>query len=248
MALARRQDHPVDVQTYPPASELHSHENCQWIYRAASVFTLSPANQHLFGVNFDCRRYNVSEKDPRRWIDIGFEHPPTPESSEGVYHTGHTYSLLNIPGARRTLGARHPTQWNHWAHQLFPQHYHFNPLEVDNPTAANGGLIGTLPSLLAMVAFSCPKTWLEYVLQNHIRPRQWVPLPQNTPHGREYYPYFVVILTNRHKGTFERGVVVTVWIDPAGDPNEDEIEERREALEELEKGTDGPVFCAMNSF
>ena len=231
---------PVDVQTYPHAAELHSHESCKWYYRAATVFTLCPGNQHFLGVNFDARRYNVSERDP--WIDIGFEHPPAPAGGN------YTYSFVNSPGARPTLGARHPIQWNHWAHQLFTQQYHFNPSEVDNPHATNAGLTGTLPFIFALVTFACPRNWTStgYVFQNHIRPRQWVPLPQGTTHGREFLSAFLLLFSFgliRLVGVFERGVVVTVWIDPAGDPDDDEVEERQEALEELEKGNYGPFFA-----
>ena len=77
---------------------------------------------------------------------------------------------------------------SHLVNQLLPRCYNYT-MYIDSedckipPTKTSAGLIGDLPILIAMVAFSAPPSLLPIVLAEHVRMNQWI--PHQWPTGRK---------------------------------------------------------------
>ena len=147
-------------------------------YSAMTVFTQNPDTPHLLCVPFDAERTHVGN-DPRGWT-------PLPFFNIRMDNSQRTYSALSLnrdrqanPGSPR------------WIHQLLPPIYN---KQSESPRL-QAGLIGSLPLLLALAAFSAPPTALIGVLTNCLRPRSWRPHHYPYPAGRE--PSSVLIRRKR---------------------------------------------------
>ena len=86
------------------------------------------------------------------------------------------YSLVDLQGDEQQLAAPVPQEW---INKLIPCIYKYD--ERSPPTPEFAGLIGDLPLLLALAAFSAPPEQLNSVLTQNIQPGVW--LPHTHRHG-----------------------------------------------------------------
>ena len=198
----------------------------QYQYKAATVFTQVPSSQSFLGVEFDARYSNI---DPDyRWEKLMFTHAHRP-AGQGYY------SELGIQ--REYYQMATGTNSN-WQQDLFPQQMHCPANTQNAANRHNAGLTGSLPLLLAVIAFSGPQQQLANILQNCLRQHpttsrgMWVRIQGLAPGCRS--PRFIqnLVLANLiiHQGTQHRGVVVTVFKDPTAP-------QTNQWFRELERGT-----------
>ncbi|MCJ1246782.1 hypothetical protein MMC30_003991 [Trapelia coarctata] len=180
-------------------------------YSCATVFTQSPWTGHFLVAEFDAQTRNVSQHGG--WHTLGFNHVPHPtEDSE--------YSELDLDNtcSEHHLVAPVNSGTPSWVNDLFTAQYKYNAQTDANPPQESAGLIGKLSLLLALVAFSRPPAHIASVLMNHVRAGRWEPLG-TTEHGRIKY----------------RGMVVTIWLDPASNTT-------AQVLRAIERGSYGAFF------
>lgn len=156
----------INKSTYPGASELNTRSSCPWTYRTNTVF-VQQNNASILAVDFDARRKDVRDSDIAEWREIGFHH---------LHGQTSVYSYLDVPGEHAHLASGPPPQATNptWINQLFPQQYHWS-LNVDAsyPNHRHVGLIGRLPLIISLAAFSCQPFQVRHVLTNCIRPGRW---------------------------------------------------------------------------
>ena len=139
-------------------------------YSAATVFTQNPDTPHLLVVPFDAQTRHVYQ-NPGGWRPLAFHHVR-------VNNTQHTYSYVSATGDRQHIAA---TGSRHWMSQLLPRVY-------DCQTGSHriqAGLIGSVPLLIALAAFSAPPAKLSPVLTTCVRPMIWRPHQYQYPAGRK---------------------------------------------------------------
>ena len=127
------------------------------MYRVATIFTQHPDTPHLLTVPYNARTRGVSG---RGWQCVTFNHIQVGNSN--AY-----YSYISDRGAEQSLAA--PTL-RHWSPELLPDWYNCHPV---HRTRAQAGLIGELPLLFALAAFSAPPHSSE-VLLSSIQPGKWI--------------------------------------------------------------------------
>ena len=140
------------------------------IWSAATIFTQNPDTPHLLVVPFDASKRHVYQY-PGGWRPLSFRH-------FSVGGTPHTYSAVTANGDCQHIAAPGSA---HWMPQLLPRVY-------DDQSRSNkkqAGLIGDLPLLIALAAFSAPPTYLSAVLATSLRPGRWLPHQHQYPLGRE---------------------------------------------------------------
>ncbi len=141
-------------------------------YQTATVFTQNEDTPHLLAVPFDARERNVRDEF-RGWRPLTFNH-------ERIPGTNSYYSYVASLGAENRIAAPGSA---HWMPQLLPEWYQCGPQTPS--TRVQAGLIGDLPLLLALAAFSTPPTALG-VLLNSLRPGAWNPHGNPYPTGRAF--------------------------------------------------------------
>jgi len=143
---------------------------------AATIFSQKDDTDHLLAVNFNALLKDVASYDPG-WRVISFDHLPQTNTSA-------TYSSINILGEERHLAADGSPVW---MGQLLPHVYNYQRTTPGGhpiaSTTISAGLIGSLPILIGLAAFSAPKDSLIYVLSNSVAPRAW--RRHNLPTGRK---------------------------------------------------------------
>ena len=148
----------------------------QFQHSAATIFTQRPDTDHLLAVDFDAATKNVDE-DPRGWKVLTFHHHANGQNG--------TYSYVDVVGAEQHLAA--PGS-NDWMPQLMPGIYDYQEVNINGVPVTSGtqsaGLIGSLPLLLALAAFSAPPDSLATAF-SCLRPGMW--LPHNLHSGRSEY-------------------------------------------------------------
>ena len=142
------------------------------IHDVATVFTQNPDTPHLLVVPFDARRRDILTF-PRAWRPLTFRHIP-------IQNTQHTYSAISANGDQQHIAARGSPRW---MPQLLPRVY--DKQSQSRSTKIQGGLIGSLPLLIALAAFSAPVSFLQSVLTNCVRPGRWQPHQYPYPAGRK---------------------------------------------------------------
>ena len=140
------------------------------IHSAATVFTQYPQTPHLLAVPFDARTRDVCYY-PRAWRPLTFRHVR-------IANSQHTYSAVSANGDRYHIAARGSS---YWMPQLLPSVYDYQ----SQSHKIQSGLIGSLPLLIALAAFSAPTSVLESVLTSCVRPRRWQPHQYQYPAGRK---------------------------------------------------------------
>ena len=141
-------------------------------YSAATVFTQYPNTPRLLVVPFDAQRRNVIDS-PGGWRPLAFHHIP-------IDDTQRTYSALSANGDRQYIAVPGPT---HWMPQLLPPIYNYQG--GGGKARIQAGLIGSLPLLIALAAFSAPPSVLLGVLTNCVQPMVWRRHQFEYPTGRK---------------------------------------------------------------
>ena len=139
-------------------------------HSAATVFTQNPDTPHLLVVPFDAQRTNVVEY-PGGWRPPVFHHIR-------IGNTQRTYSAISANGDRQHIAA---PGLPHWMPQLLPPLYNFQ----SGSFRIQAGLIGSLPLLIALAAFSAPPSVLVGTLTNCLQPTVWRPHQFPYPAGRK---------------------------------------------------------------
>lgn len=178
----------------------------QQTYSVATVFTQNPDTPHLLVVPFNALRTHAYQ-NPGGWRPLTFRHVR-------LNNTQRAYSAVSPVGDRQHIAARGST---HWMPQLLPNVYDY---QTGSPRV-QAGLIGNIPILIALAAFSAPPAALEAVLTNCVQPNAWRP---------HQFPY--------HAGHLaERGMVVTIFYDPANPQGSNAA-----LLNRLQDGGFGPFY------
>ena len=157
------------IMTHIAANEAVTHSISR-IYSAATIFTRHPDTPHLLAVPFDARTRDVLQY-PGGWRPLSFRYIR-------IDGTQHTYSAISADRDRRHIAARGSS---HWMPQLLPEVYD----DQSQSTKIQAGLIGSLPILIALAAFSAPTFFLHSVLTGCVRPRRWQPHQYQYPAGRK---------------------------------------------------------------
>ena len=148
-------------------------------YSVATIFTQRPDTPHLLAVNFDATTRDVF-REPGGWNVLSFHHETADRNS--------TYSSLDLLGGRAHLAAYGSPAW---MDQLLPSVYDYQ--EIDHhghpvpPGTQSAGLIGSLPLLVSLAAFSAPENALADAFRS-FQPGQWH--RHNHPDGRSKYKSF----------------------------------------------------------
>lgn len=132
-------------------------------FRTATVFCQQPPA--FLAVNFDARRESVPDSFLGGWRELGFQYTPVVQNPSSVY------SYIDFACEHLQLAAPGAPS-SHWIPQLLPQQYHWTP-DVGDTNLTNAGLIGQLPLIIALAAFSCTPAHVDHVLRNCIRPGRW---------------------------------------------------------------------------
>lgn len=140
------------------------------IYSAATVFTQNPDTPHLLTVPFDAQLTHP-HLNPGGWRPLCFHHLR-------INNTSRTYSAVSATGDRQHIAAPGSPQW---MPQLLPPVYDY---QTGSPRT-QAGLIGSIPLLIALAAFSAPPIVLAGVLVSCVLPRQWRPHQYRYPAGRK---------------------------------------------------------------
>jgi len=182
-------------------------------YSAATIFSQKDDTDRLLGVDFDALTRDVASYYSD-WRDLSFDHLPKQDTSA-------TYSSINLFGEEKHLAAGGSPEW---MDQLLPYEYNYQrttPKGYPMPsTTTSAGLIGSLPILIGLAAFSAPKESLTAVLTSSIKPKAW--RRHNLPTGR----------------TPERGMVVTIHYDPMNPKLS-----TKDILDRLQNGQWGPFYA-----
>ncbi|KAL9598628.1 MAG: hypothetical protein Q9219_004373 [cf. Caloplaca sp. 3 TL-2023] len=180
-------------------------------YKCFTLFSQRPGIDHLYAVPFDVERKDVSEHYGG-WQFLHFDHIPRPRTHE-------MYSSVDAPAEHPRLAA---PATSHWIPQLVPNIYNYDLREVDPQPAIppiSAGLIGSLPILFALAAFSAPPNMLAQTLFGSLRPNTW--LKHDSPDGRRGH----------------RGMVVTVYLDPTNKKGS-----TKTLLDRVQEGYFGPFY------
>ena len=137
------------------------------VHSAATIFTQHPDTPHLLVVPFDARIGHVYQY-PGGWTPLVFRHV-----SVGITQS---YSAVLANGDRQHIAAPGSP---HWMPQLLPRVYDYQ----SGSTRVQAGLVGSIPLLIALAAFSAPQTFLPTVLTSCLQLRKW--LPHRYPSGRK---------------------------------------------------------------
>ena len=129
-----------------------------YVYSAATIFAAD--TPHLFTVPFNARTRSVHPTFGRGWQVIRFNH-----SRVGNYNS--YFSYISHRGAEQRIAApRLPD----WIPQLLPTQYDCDPRHA---TRVHAGLIGELPLLIGLAAFSAPPQNLG-MLSSTMQPGKWI--------------------------------------------------------------------------
>ena len=162
-------------------------------YSEATVFTQKDDTDHLLGVDINALERDVASWDPG-WRVLSFDH---------VSISNGTYSSINLLGGQKQLAAKGSSTW---MGQLLPVEYDYQRTNSEGqPIPSNttsAGLIGSLPILVALAAFSAPKINLDLVLTSSMAPMAWV--PHNRTTGRKLQLLSDVCLANILRCSGER--------------------------------------------
>ncbi|KAL8753447.1 MAG: hypothetical protein Q9199_005044 [Rusavskia elegans] len=180
------------------------------LYSVATVFTQWQDTNHLLAVTFDAEKMDVTE-DNGGWKVLSFEHI-------SQYGTQGTYSSVGVAGDQQQLAAPGSPAW---MPQLLPTiyDYDYHP-DPKLPLPVSAGLIGNLPLLFVLPAFSAQPHHLSYVLTNFMQPNRWH--RHQLPHGHDQ----------------DRGMVVSVFLDPSNKEGS-----TKAILDALQDGHFGPFYA-----
>ena len=144
----------------------------------ATIFSQKERTDHLLAVDLDATTVDLPYGN-HRWGTLAFEHIPVSN------HTAKpTYSKITVAGLEDEIAAPGSSDI---VNQILPTCYDYTK-QLDQqqqeiqPDKVSAGLIGNLPILISLAAFSAPPNRLGQVLERHVRLHQWI--PHNLPPGR----------------------------------------------------------------
>ena len=206
--------------------------NNQNLHSAATVFTQMPDTPHLLAVNYDAQSVDVDTQQVGwRQLSFDFKHVPNTPMTRSYVTTFGEYGQIASPGSP------------HWMPQLLPKIYNFHSHDVNGhpipSTRMQGGLVGSLPLLIALAVFSAPRDALIPVLVARLHPSAWEPHEFQDPQGREFRQPQVIHSTKKliRPDEQHRGVVVSIYLDDSN-VNGSTID----LLNRLQDGEFGPFF------
>ena len=157
----------------PVNDQVHSHDMA--VHNVATVFSQAMSTDHFSMVPLDAR---IRDKSDRRYDSskLSFDHKRRNNFS--------SFASLEGSCIPEGLPAPAPPGWD----QLIPKAYCYQDVDGNGKRIKPGtdfaGLIGKLPLLVALVAFSAVPDKLSEVLVNHIIGGKWIPHTYDT--GREF--------------------------------------------------------------
>ncbi len=193
------------------------------IFGAATIFTQNPDTPHLLVVPFDAQETHAYQNNGG-WKPLYFHHVR-------INNTQRTYSAVSAVGDRQHIAA---PGLPHWMPQLLPKVYDF---QTGSPKT-QAGLIGSIPLLIALAAFSAPPHTLAAVLTNCLRPGTWRPHQYQYPAGRKFRRSINISASSLSRlDIAERGMVVTIFFDPQNPQGSNAA-----VLNHLQNGSFGPFY------
>lgn len=133
------------ITTVQPNDQIRTTNLDGYVYHAATVFTQHPDTQRLLTVPFNARIRNVHPTFGRGWQAIRFNHNQVGNSNSYLSYISHR-------GAEPSIAAPRSQRW---IPELLPLWHDCDPRHA---TRFQAGLIGELPLLFALAAFSVPPT------------------------------------------------------------------------------------------
>ena len=190
-------------------------------HNVGSVFVHKETN-HLLVTDINAAAFDVIKYGCHgKWSRLYFHHKRVTKT-DSRYYTELDFTGTKGLTAANISGRCMP--------QLIPSIY--NDPRQDR---VNAGLIGKLPLLFAIAAFSAPKQFLVDVLTKSVRPGEW--RPHSHPLGRSKFRWpFLRFPTNISDEEY-RGMVVNICYDPANKQGS-----TKASLSALENGDRGPFY------
>ena len=162
-------------------------------YSEATVFSQKDDTDHLLGVDINALERDVASWNPG-WRVLSFDH---------VAHSNGTYSYINLLGGQKHLAAKGSSTW---MGQLLPVEYNYQRTTPEGEpfpsSTTSAGLIGSLPILVALAAFSAPQNSLVPILASSMTRMAWK--RHNLPTGRKLQLLSGVCLANIVRCSRER--------------------------------------------
>ena len=165
------------------------------IFAEATVFTQMTGTPHLLAVPFDAEKKNVRDH-PVGWRPLSFNHVPAHGDTRRTYA-----SIVYLGDEALIAGPASPLIVG----QLLPSVYDYVPsIDSNNrpiPSERDhAGLIGSLPILLALAAFSAPPGLLHQTLTQYVSPGTWIPHSFQRGGKRKKHVFLSELTGCRHSG------------------------------------------------
>ena len=165
------------------------------LFAEATVFTQMPDTPHLLAVPVDAEIENVKDH-PAGWRRLSFNHVPAHGDTRRTYA-----SIVNLGPEARIAGPGSPLIVG----PVLPSVYDYHPLiDSNNRTIPSerdhAGLIGSLPILLALAAFSAPPGLLDQTLTRCVSPGTWIPHSFQRGGKRKEHVFLSELTGCRHSG------------------------------------------------
>jgi hypothetical protein len=156
-------------------------------FGSATLFTQRPRGMHWLAINIDpCETHPIDNEVDFK--PLMFNHRARPG-------TNSFYSYVSVAGDKCQLVARAQPNADHWISELFTAQYHWYGANGQVPHPESGGLIGDLPLVLGLAAFSAQVEDVSRVLEKAIGPQTWR-RQGTTPAGKLSKTTRYEILTN----------------------------------------------------
>lgn len=155
------------------------------------MFTQEPDTPHLLAVPFNARTRSVQSTFERGWQAITFNH-------NRIGNSNAYFSYVSNRGAEQRIAA----PGSHWMPQLLPDWYNCN---ARHATRTQDGLIGELPLLFALAAFSAPPA-SHGLLLGSISPGAW-----SNHHGQTTGRRFAEYIEPRKHADFFQASTNEAW-------------------------------------
>lgn len=146
------------------------------LHSVATVFIQRRDTANILVVPFDARKKDVAENSGG-WKDLSFEFTPQKLSWR-------SYAAVTLASGRRRIALPYQSPWM----ELLPATYFHNDRNSMVRSRTKIGLIGSLPVLFALPAFSAQPDQLSNVLTNCMQPNKWV--EHSLPHGCKSLPWY----------------------------------------------------------
>ena len=136
------------------------------VFGAATVFTHRPGTMHLLAANCDAQKTLVSSQGGWRPLHFGHNRIGSTDCYLSYVDPEALHQQMPAPGS------------GPWMPQLVPRCYdwvasHDTGGHAIPPTRKNVGLIGKLPLLIALAAFSAPSNQVRQVITDSVQPNKW---------------------------------------------------------------------------